>query len=91
MRNHESKINAAFEFVSEKRPLFLMKECKQVVNQMCAEARSLKRSDLSTANGDDGDGNYLQKTTLLATDKESDENDDVGRYWLDLCHKSKQS
>ncbi len=61
---YADEIGATFEYVSKHKDGFLMKECKSLINQMCAEARRSMRK----GNG----GDSTMETTVIMDDS-SDE------------------
>ena len=63
-RDYESEIGAVFEYISKIRASFVMKDCKLVINQMCAEARrTRRRKDSDTTSNE---------TTILLSDGSQD-------------------
>ena len=65
LKKYDSQINAAFEYVSKQRTSYTMKECKQVINQMCAEARrAAKRRNQSANSTHDESTLILDETNM---------------------------
>jgi hypothetical protein len=61
---YADEIGATFEYVSKHKDGFLMKECKSLINQMCAEARRSLRK---------GNGGDSTMDTTVILDDSSDE------------------
>ena len=84
LRDYESEIGAAFEFVSKKRESFLMKECKAVINQMCAEARRSRRR------GKEHDNTSNDATILLSDECSNGNGQDLNKSIMDSAKSSKR-